>query len=72
MVVQSRKAHRFSVALVVAFALSLVPGAAAQVIIKNPCANLTPSDPAYWMYSCWAYDAIAAFLAGPVAPFLVR
>jgi hypothetical protein len=36
MVVQSRKAHRFSVALVVAFALSLVPGAAAQVIIKNP------------------------------------
>jgi uncharacterized protein YegJ (DUF2314 family) len=70
MVVQTTR--RLSIGIVVACVLAFAPGAVAQVVVKNPCADLTPSDISYWMFSCWLYDFAAAFLSGPSSAFLVR
>jgi hypothetical protein len=80
MVVQSRKrsvVRSFVLACVLAYVLGITAlhTAAAQVVIPNPCKGLTPSDFEYWMYSCWAYDAIAALVSPFVnghSGFLVR
>jgi hypothetical protein len=71
MVMQATR-KRLVVGLIVAVVLAFAPRAFAQVIVRNPCEGLTPSDWSYWVFSCWLYDAIAAFLSGPSAPFLVR
>jgi hypothetical protein len=71
MVVQATR-NRLVIGLIVAFVLALAPMAFAQVVVKNPCEGLTPSDVSYWLWSCWLYDLAAAFLSGPSTQFLVR
>jgi hypothetical protein len=71
MVVQTTR-RRLLIGVIVAFALAFGPRLFAQVVVRNPCSDLTPDDWSYWLFSCWLYDAIASFLAGPSTQFLVR
>ena len=60
MIVQFRNdtAKRFLIAVALAVLgavlLTVFAAPAEAQVMRNPCLGLGPSDPMYWMLSCWA------------------